>query len=64
MNKISKLLAISAFSLMILALPSVASAQWYPRQQGPYYGNQGRDLRRGQQALELGGEAAHGDGGV
>lgn len=45
MNKISKLLAISAFSLMVLALPSVTSAQWYPRQQGPYYGNQGRDLR-------------------
>lgn len=47
MKKISKLIAISAFSLMVLALPSVASAQWYPRpqQQGPYYGNQGRDLR-------------------
>jgi hypothetical protein len=44
MNKISKIIAISAFAFVVLALPSVASAQWYP-QQGPYYGNQGRDLR-------------------
>ncbi|HSI88903.1 MAG TPA: hypothetical protein VK918_07585 [Pyrinomonadaceae bacterium] len=44
MNKLSKVIAISAFSLAVLALPSVATAQWYP-QQGPYYGNQGRDLR-------------------
>lgn len=44
MNRISKTLAICAFSLVILALPSIASAQWYPNN-GPYYGGQNRDLR-------------------
>lgn len=45
MNRISKLFTIGAFSLVIMALPVVASAQWYPNN-GPYYGGQNRDLRR------------------
>lgn len=46
MNRVKSFIAISVFSLMVLALPSVASAQWYPGgNNGPYYGGQGRDLR-------------------
>jgi hypothetical protein len=46
MNKVKNFIAISVFSLMVLALPSVASAQWYPGgNNGPYYGGQVRDLR-------------------
>ncbi len=44
MNRISRILAISAFSLAFLALPSIASAQWFPNG-GPSYGGQNRDLR-------------------
>jgi hypothetical protein len=54
MNKIRNIIAYSAFSLMVLALPSIASAQWngggypYPNNGGVYsggrYGN--RDLDR------------------
>ena len=43
MKKISNILAISVLSLMVLALPTAASAQW--GNQRPNYGNQGRDLR-------------------
>ena len=46
MNKVKNFIAISAFSLMVLALPSAVSAQWFPGgNNGPYYGGQGRDLR-------------------
>src|SRR5689334_21380546 len=52
MNRISKLIGIGAFALVFLALPSIASAQWYPGGNGGYgnggYGNGGygnRDLR-------------------
>jgi hypothetical protein len=46
MNRIRNLIAISTFSLLLLALPSVASAQWYPGNNDPYYGGgQNRDLR-------------------
>jgi hypothetical protein len=51
MNKIKNIIALSAFSLMVLALPSIASAQWngggYPNG-GIFQGgrNNGRDLDR------------------
>jgi hypothetical protein len=38
MNKVKILITISAFSLLVLMLPAVASAQWYP--QGNQYPNQ------------------------
>jgi hypothetical protein len=38
MNKVKVLITISAFSLLVLMLPAVASAQWYP--QGNQYPNQ------------------------
>lgn len=45
MNRIKNLGALAAFSLVLLALPSVASAQWrdrdYGRNNGGYYGNNG-----------------------
>ena len=50
MNKIKNIIAFSAFSLMVLALPSIASAQWnsggypYPNSGGVFRG--GRDLDR------------------
>ncbi len=48
MKKIKNIIAISAFSLMVLALPSIASAQWngggYPNSGGIFRG--GRDLDR------------------
>ncbi|MBX3288053.1 MAG: hypothetical protein KF855_01790 [Acidobacteria bacterium] len=44
MNKIKYLIAISAFSLVVLALPSVASAQWYPNNR-PVYGNQTGNIK-------------------
>lgn len=40
MNRINKIIAITAFSLLVLALPSVASAQWRDRDDD-YYGNGG-----------------------
>jgi hypothetical protein len=48
MNRISKVLALGLFAVAFLALPSIASAQWYPGGQGGY-GNRGgynQDLRR------------------
>lgn len=40
MNRIKQIFAISAFSLMVLALPSIASAQWRDRDRNDdYYGN-------------------------
>lgn len=51
MKRISKLAAFGAFAVMFLALPSIASAQWYPGGNGGYgnggYGNgrYNRDLR-------------------
>jgi len=42
MNRIKNIIALAAFSLMVLALPSVASAQWRDRDYGRnngYYGN-------------------------
>lgn len=46
MNKVKGFIAISVFSLVVLALPSVASAQWFPGGNDPYYrGGQDRDLR-------------------
>ncbi len=44
MNRIIKILAISAFSFAILTLPTAVSAQWYPNN-GPYYSGQNQDLR-------------------
>lgn len=49
MNRIKNIIAISAFSLMVLAMPSVASAQWSGNNNGGYgypypnggYGNRG-----------------------
>ena len=38
MNRIKSFIAISAFSLLVLGLPAVASAQW---RNDPYYGNNG-----------------------
>lgn len=38
MNRVTKYIALGAFSLMLLALPSVASAQWRDRNDD-YYGN-------------------------
>ena len=38
MNRIKNLIAISAFSLLILGLPAIASAQWNG---GGYGGNNG-----------------------
>jgi hypothetical protein len=38
MNRVRNLIAISAFSLIVLALPSIASAQWRNRNDD-YYGN-------------------------
>ena len=38
MNRIKNLIAISAFSLLILGLPAIASAQWRDRDDD-YYGN-------------------------
>ncbi len=44
--RIKNLIAISAFSLAILVLPSVSSAQWFPNTgPGVYGGGQYRDLR-------------------
>lgn len=48
MNRISKLFAVSAFALMLLALPTVTSAQWGNRDRDDdYYGNNrnNRNLR-------------------
>lgn len=45
MKRINYLIAISAFSLAVLALPGIASAQWYPNSGGPYGQGQNRDLR-------------------
>lgn len=48
MNRISKLFAVSAFALMLLALPAVTSAQWGGRNRDDdYYGNNrnNRNLR-------------------
>ncbi len=47
MNRISKFFAISAFALMLLGLPAVASAQWGNRDDDDYYGNNrnNRNLR-------------------
>lgn len=48
MKQISKLVAFGAFAVAFLALPSIASAQWFPGGQGGY-GNRGgynQDLRR------------------
>ncbi|MBA2379516.1 MAG: hypothetical protein H0V76_08070 [Blastocatellia bacterium] len=46
MKSIKNLIAVSAFSLVVLALPSVASAQWFPNSgPGVYRGGQVRDLR-------------------
>ena len=49
MNRISKFFAISAFALIVLALPSVTSAQWggRDRDDDDYYGNNrnNRNLR-------------------
>lgn len=43
MNRISKFIALGVFGLVFLALPSIASAQWYPNGNGGYgnggYGN-------------------------
>ena len=43
MNRISKFIALGVFGLVVLALPSIASAQWYPGNNGGYgnggYGN-------------------------
>ncbi|MBX3245426.1 MAG: hypothetical protein KF685_13320 [Acidobacteria bacterium] len=36
MNKIKFFIAVSAFSLVVLALPSAASAQWYPNNRQVY----------------------------
>lgn len=44
MNRISKWLALGTFAFVVLALPSAASAQWYPGGNGGY-GNYNRDLR-------------------
>ena len=42
MNKIKNIIAISAFSLMVLALPAVATAQWGGNNRGyDPYGNRG-----------------------
>lgn len=47
MNRISKCFAISAFALIFLGLPAVASAQWRDRDDDDYYGNDrnNRNLR-------------------
>ena len=54
MNRISKFIAISAFSLIVLALPSIASAQYGGYGNGGY-GNQNgrynRDIRGTLQSL-------------
>jgi len=42
MNKIKNIIAISAFSLMVLALPAIATAQWGGNN-GGYYPNQGNN---------------------
>lgn len=55
MNRISKILAISAFGLLLLGLPSVASAQWRDRDRDDdYYGNNrnNRNLRATVQNLK------------
>jgi hypothetical protein len=58
MNRISKLAVFGAFAVMFLALPSIASAQWYPGGNGGYgnggYGNgrNNRDLRATVQNLK------------
>ena len=39
MNRISRFFAISAFALMILGLPAIASAQWGNRDRDDDYGN-------------------------
>jgi hypothetical protein len=54
MKKIKNIIALSAFSLMVLALPSIASAQWngggYPNSGGIFRG--GRDLDRVSERLK------------
>ncbi len=46
MRRIRNLIAISAFSFAVLALPSLAAAQWYPNSGGTYGQGQYRDLRQ------------------
>lgn len=45
MNRIKNLIAISAFSLLVLALPAVASAQWGGNNGGYGNGNYNRNIR-------------------
>ena len=55
MNRITKYFAVGAFALMILALPSVASAQWGGRDRNDdYYGNgrYNRNIRGTLQSLK------------
>lgn len=54
MNRISKFFAISAFALIFLGLPAVASAQWRDRDDDDYYGNNrnNRNLRSTLQNLK------------
>ena len=56
MNRISKFFAVSAFALIFLALPSIASAQWRDRDRDDddYYGNNrnNRNLRATLQNLK------------
>lgn len=52
MRFVKSLVAISAFSLAILVLPSLTSAQWYPNN-GPGYGNgQYRDIKSTARSLK------------
>jgi hypothetical protein len=46
MKRVTKFIAISAFSLMVLALPSVASAQWSGNNGGYGYPNGGNNQAR------------------
>lgn len=39
MNRIKNLIAVFAFSLLILGLPAIASAQWRDNRNDDYYGN-------------------------
>ena len=56
MNKIKNIIAISAFSLMVLALPAVATAQWggnnYPNRGNNRGGNYGGNLEGVAQRLK------------
>jgi DNA-directed RNA polymerase beta subunit len=46
MNSFKKIIALFAFSLMVLALPSIASAQWRDRDNDDYNRNNGRNNRQ------------------